>query len=77
MKPLMRRCNACNRYTLEKICPICKSESTTPHPPKFSPEDKYVRYRIHDRYKSKEISTSNISQYNLDIGSHSGESSSC
>ena len=52
MKPLMRKCKSCSRYTLETLCPICNDETIVPHPPKFSPDDRYVRYRIRERYNS-------------------------
>ncbi|MEE9585921.1 MAG: RNA-protein complex protein Nop10 [Nitrososphaerales archaeon] len=54
MKPLMRKCKACNAYTFETVCPKCNGETTTHHPPKFSPDDRYARYRISERYKTKE-----------------------
>ncbi|MGC9071540.1 MAG: RNA-protein complex protein Nop10 [Acidilobus sp.] len=46
MQWLLRRCTACGRYTLAKDkCPYCGGTLRVPHPPKFSPDDKYVRYR--------------------------------
>jgi H/ACA ribonucleoprotein complex subunit 3 len=50
---LLRKCPACNSYTLEKRCPKCGSETVSPHPAKFSPDDKYARYRVRDRYLEK------------------------
>jgi H/ACA ribonucleoprotein complex subunit 3 len=50
MKHLIRKCCECNRYTLRKQCPICNAPTIDPHPAKYSPDDKYVRYRIADRY---------------------------
>ncbi|HKG42234.1 MAG TPA: RNA-protein complex protein Nop10 [Nitrososphaeraceae archaeon] len=50
MKHLIRKCSACNRYTIGRICPKCNAPTKDPHPPKYSPDDKYVRYRIADRY---------------------------
>jgi H/ACA ribonucleoprotein complex subunit 3 len=50
MKHLIRKCSACNRYTLRRLCPKCNAPTMDPHPPKYSPDDKYVRYRIADRY---------------------------
>jgi len=47
VKSLLRRCKNCGWYTLSKTrCPKCGGEVEVPHPPKFSPEDKYQRYRI-------------------------------
>ncbi|MCK5627939.1 RNA-protein complex protein Nop10 [Candidatus Bathyarchaeota archaeon] len=47
MVQLLRTCRRCEKYTLErKLCPYCGGEVRIPHPPKFSPEDKYLKYRI-------------------------------
>ncbi len=51
MKHKIRRCNKCQRYTLKEICQNCKTTTNDPHPPKFSLEDKYIRYRIADAHK--------------------------
>jgi H/ACA ribonucleoprotein complex subunit 3 len=46
MRSLLRRCTSCGAYTLSKErCPRCGGPVKVPHPPKFSPEDKYQRYR--------------------------------
>ena len=50
MKHLIRKCSACNRYTLKRLCPKCNAPTIDPHPAKYSPDDKYARYRIADRY---------------------------
>lgn len=39
-------CQACNRYTMQEKCPICKKPAATAHPAKFSPEDKDSAERI-------------------------------
>jgi len=41
----MKICPKCNKYTLKDLCPLCNSPAVNPHPPKFSPEDKYGKYR--------------------------------
>ncbi|MCX8137410.1 RNA-protein complex protein Nop10 [Pyrobaculum aerophilum] len=47
MKSLLRRCVNCGEYTLSRDkCPRCGGAVRVPHPPKFSPEDKYQKYRI-------------------------------
>ena len=47
MRSLLRLCTNCGAYTLSKErCPRCGGPVKVPHPPKFSPEDKYQRYRI-------------------------------
>ena len=50
MKHLIRKCSTCNIYTLRHLCPKCNAPTIDPHPAKYSPDDKYVRYRIADRY---------------------------
>ena len=52
MKKLLRRCNQCHVYSLEMECKHCDVRTIYPHPPKFSPDDKYVRLRLAERYKS-------------------------
>ena len=34
-----------SHYTLSQICPTCNEKAEEPKPPKFSPEDKYGKYR--------------------------------
>lgn len=47
MPKKMHYCDKCKLYTLQdKICPTCGGTLRTPHPPKFSPQDKYQQYRI-------------------------------
>jgi H/ACA ribonucleoprotein complex subunit 3 len=44
---LLRRCEKCGSYTLKKdVCPKCGGMVHIPHPAKFSPDDKYLKYRI-------------------------------
>ena len=38
------------KYTLKAKCQTCNSDTNDPHPPKFSLDDKYIRYRIMDAY---------------------------
>ncbi|KPV61492.1 MAG: Ribosome biogenesis protein Nop10 [Candidatus Bathyarchaeota archaeon BA1] len=43
---LLRKCTKCKRYTLnQERCPYCEERVSVPHPAKFSPEDKYAKYR--------------------------------
>lgn len=43
---LLRKCEKCNKYTLRlDKCPYCGEKVHTPHPAKFSPDDKYAKYR--------------------------------
>ncbi len=50
MRFQMRRCTGCGRYTLKNSCPKCGTETRSAHPAKFSPDDKYMRYRLAERY---------------------------
>jgi H/ACA ribonucleoprotein complex subunit 3 len=38
-------CKKCNEYTLEKICKKCKQKTISKNPPRFSPQDRYGKYR--------------------------------
>ena len=42
---LLRVCRACGRYTLRASCPSCDAATRTPHPARFSPSDRYGKYR--------------------------------
>jgi len=43
----LRKCVKCGAYTLNKsVCPICGGEVKIPHPAKYSPDDKYFKYRM-------------------------------
>ncbi len=39
------RCKSCKAYTIKGKCPECGQETVRPIPPKYSPLDKYGRYR--------------------------------
>ena len=44
---LLRKCEKCGKYTLEKNkCPHCGGKVRIPHPPKFSPDDQYLKYKM-------------------------------
>ncbi|RLJ03143.1 MAG: RNA-protein complex protein Nop10 [Candidatus Aenigmatarchaeota archaeon] len=55
----LRKCKKCNIYTLKETCPKCGSRTFDPKPPKFSPQDRYGRYRREmkrmERYKNHEV----------------------
>lgn len=43
---LLRKCVQCHKYTLnQEKCPHCGGKVLIPHPAKFSPQDKYAKYR--------------------------------
>lgn len=47
MKIRMMKCKACGEYTLKSDrCPHCGGQLKNPHPARFSPEDKYSKYRL-------------------------------
>ena len=50
MKFLLRRCNNCYTYSLKERCPKCRSETNSAHSPRYSPDDKYLRYRLKENY---------------------------
>ncbi|MDQ3869772.1 MAG: RNA-protein complex protein Nop10 [Thermoproteota archaeon] len=62
MKHLIRKCSVCNGYTLRQLCPKCNAHTIDPHPAKYSPDDKYFRYRIADRYSQIENDRNTNSQ---------------
>ncbi len=51
MKNLLSRCVKCGTYTLQGACPKCGSSTASAHPAKYSPDDKYARYRNPLAYK--------------------------
>ena len=38
-------CDDCKKYSLKEICSVCDKKTRTPKPAKFSPLDKYGKYR--------------------------------
>ncbi len=46
MRFQLRKCLRCRSYTLKEVCKKCDEATKTVHPAKFSPDDKYLRYRI-------------------------------
>ncbi len=46
MGKMIKKCVECNRYSIaSSICPACGGHLRIAAPPKFSPEDKYGKYR--------------------------------
>jgi H/ACA ribonucleoprotein complex subunit 3 len=39
----IRKCEVCGSYTMKET--HCGKTTLTAHPPKYSPEDKYAKYR--------------------------------
>ncbi|AFS79951.1 RNA-binding protein Nop10p [Candidatus Nitrosopumilus koreensis AR1] len=50
MRFQLRKCTRCNQYTLKEKCSRCDEQTISAHPAKFSPDDKYMRYRLAERY---------------------------
>jgi H/ACA ribonucleoprotein complex subunit 3 len=45
MKGHIKKCANCGKYTLKTVCPVCNLETISPHPHRFSPEDRFGKYR--------------------------------
>jgi H/ACA ribonucleoprotein complex subunit 3 len=45
MKNLLFECPRCSRYTMEAKCPQDGEATVMAAPAKYSPDDKYARYR--------------------------------
>jgi len=41
----IRVCRTCARYSLAERCPSCGAATRSPHPARYSPEDRWGRYR--------------------------------
>ena len=46
MRFQLRKCKKCNTYTMKENCSVCKEKTSSVHPAKCSPDDKYLRFRI-------------------------------
>ncbi|EQD78810.1 Nucleolar RNA-binding protein Nop10p [mine drainage metagenome] len=49
MKSLIRKCTACGKYTMDEKCQICGSATIGTDPLKYSPSDKFQKYRLMDK----------------------------
>ena len=54
----MLKCAECGRYTLSEKCPNCGGKVVSVHPARYSPDDKYARYRSPMAYESGAQDTS-------------------
>ena len=66
VKSLIRRCPSCKTYTLKEVCPKCGSKTVSAAPPRFSPVDKYVRYRLMSKgliEESKPVENNSTASY--------------
>jgi len=51
MKNLLLKCGSCGTYTMMEVCAKCRLPTVIAHPPRFSPDDRYARYRSPLAYK--------------------------
>lgn len=51
MKHILR-CKSCLSYTIKEECPKCGQKTVRPIPPKYSPVDKYGKYRRKVKFSS-------------------------
>jgi H/ACA ribonucleoprotein complex subunit 3 len=45
MKTRIRKCASCGTYTLKERCPKCDLPTVMPVPARYSPEDRFGKYR--------------------------------
>jgi len=45
MKFRMKKCKECGEYTLKDTCPECNKKTGVIFPPRYTPQDKYGKYR--------------------------------
>ncbi|MFX0115013.1 MAG: RNA-protein complex protein Nop10 [Candidatus Hodarchaeota archaeon] len=45
MPKRLRKCVSCGHYTLAASCSRCGNQARLAHPPRFSVQDKYAKYR--------------------------------
>ncbi|MBP7120155.1 MAG: RNA-protein complex protein Nop10 [Methanolinea sp.] len=45
----LRRCPHDRTYTLQETCPVCGEPTAHAHPARFSPQDRYGKYRLEMR----------------------------
>ncbi|MDI1496032.1 MAG: ribosome biogenesis protein [Cenarchaeum symbiont of Oopsacas minuta] len=50
MKFQLFKCEKCVAYTFKTICSQCGGDTKLSHPAKYSPDDKYARYRLAENY---------------------------
>ncbi|MHC1605291.1 MAG: RNA-protein complex protein Nop10 [Candidatus Methanofastidiosia archaeon] len=39
------KCKRCEKYTISEVCPYCGGEVFPAKPPRYSPEDRFAKYR--------------------------------
>jgi H/ACA ribonucleoprotein complex subunit 3 len=53
LKNLLMKCQSCGTYTIKEVCPKDGLPTVISHPARFSPDDKYARYRSPLAYQEK------------------------
>jgi len=53
LKFKIKKCLSCKKYTLKDVCPSCGGKTAPAHPARFSPDDKYLEYKVKMILKSK------------------------
>ena len=53
MKNLLFKCASCSSYTMGDTCPKCGGATVMAAPAKYSPDDKYARYRSPLAYRKE------------------------
>ncbi len=46
MRSIMKKCGSCGSYTLEDSCKKCGGMAISVIPPRYSPQDRYGKYRM-------------------------------
>jgi H/ACA ribonucleoprotein complex subunit 3 len=52
LRSLLYRCPRCSKYSMEVVCPMCGGATAPAAPARYSPDDKYARYRSPLAYAS-------------------------
>ncbi len=47
---MILKCPEDGTYTLKERCPVCGKQTVTVHPARYSPDDRYARYRSPQAY---------------------------
>lgn len=45
MRTSIRKCRICRIYTMREICPSCGKRTAMALPPRYSPDDRFGKYR--------------------------------
>jgi H/ACA ribonucleoprotein complex subunit 3 len=40
------KCPNCGKYTMGAVCPVCGSQTYCALPPRYSPNDRFQRFRL-------------------------------